>query len=132
MKNLENKRIADKETDIKNFVCIMCPKGCRLKVDVKNGYSVAGNGCSKGAEYGKKEAISPERLLTSTVEIKGGIYSRCPVKTDREIPKPLMFRAMELINAAEVYAPVRRGDIVISDILGTGANIIITKNMDVK
>lgn len=117
---------------VKNLICIMCPKGCRLKVDVKNGYTVTGNACSKGAEYGKKEAINPERILTSTVKIKGAFYSRCPVKTDREIPKPLIFKAMEQINAVEVSAPVKRGDIVIFNILGTGASLIVTKDMEKK
>lgn len=128
--SIELKALKNEEKDrVKNLVCIMCPKGCRLKVDEKNGYSVTGNACSRGAEYGKKELINPERLITSTVKIKGASYSRCPVKTDRDIPKPLIFKAMELINAAEVSAPVRRGEIVIFNILGTGANVIITKDM---
>ena len=38
-----------------NLICIMCPKGCHLKVDEKHDYAVTGNNCPKGAEYGHNE-----------------------------------------------------------------------------
>ena len=37
------------------LTCILCPKGCRLRVDEKNGYAVTGNQCPRGIEYGKTE-----------------------------------------------------------------------------
>ena len=37
---------------------------------------------------------------------------------------------MELINSIEVSAPVRIGDVVIRDIFNSGADVIITKNVD--
>jgi CxxC motif-containing protein len=116
--------------DKKNLVCIMCPKGCRLSVDVKNGYSVSGNACPRGAEYGKKEVTNPTRVVTSTVKITGAMHSRCPVKTDRDIPKPLIQKAIELLNGVELCAPVRSGDIAVPNLLGTGANFVVTKDME--
>ena len=67
---------------MKELVCIVCPKGCRLHVDDENGYTVTGNSCPRGAEYGKNEIQNPTRVLTSTVRLSGGAYRRCPVKTD--------------------------------------------------
>ena len=32
-----------------DLICIVCPKGCHLKVDEENGYKVTGNGCPRGA-----------------------------------------------------------------------------------
>ena len=29
------------------LTCILCPKGCRLRVDEKNGYAVTGNQCPR-------------------------------------------------------------------------------------
>ena len=55
---------------MKELICIVCPKGCHLKVDEENGCAVTGNGCPRGAEYGKSELLHPTRVLTSTV--KGG------------------------------------------------------------
>jgi CxxC motif-containing protein len=98
-------------------------------VDEENGYKVTGNGCPHGAEYGKKELTNPTRVLTSTVKITGASHRRCPVKTDRAIPKGLMFKAMKQLNHIGFSSPVKRGDIVIADLLGTGANLIATKDM---
>jgi CxxC motif-containing protein len=43
--------------------------GCHLKVDENDGYSVTGNTCPRGAEYGYEEATAPKRMVTSTVRI---------------------------------------------------------------
>ena len=59
---------------MKEFICIVCPKGCRLTVD-DNG-NVSGNTCIRGEKYGKQEAIDPKRTLTSTVKIKSKISVR--------------------------------------------------------
>lgn len=114
---------------MKHLICIVCPKGCHLNVDEENGYKVTGNSCPRGAEYGKIELTNPTRVLTSTVKITGAIHRRCPVKTDRAIPKVLMLKAMKKLDGVELASPVERGDIVIEDLLGTGANLIVTKDM---
>ena len=49
---------------MKELVCIVCPKGCRLKVDEANDYAVTGNACPRGAAYGKSEIQNPTRVLT--------------------------------------------------------------------
>ena len=50
---------------MKELICIVCPKGCHLRVDEDNGYAVTGNGCPRGAEYGKIELTHPTRVVTS-------------------------------------------------------------------
>ena len=42
------------------LICIVCPKGCHLKVDEEKDFAVTGNGCPRGAEYGKKGAHEPD------------------------------------------------------------------------
>ena len=66
---------------MKELICIVCPKGCHLKVDEENGYAVTGNSCPRGAEYGKKELVNPTRVITSTVKVEGGALRRVSVKT---------------------------------------------------
>ncbi len=133
MKKLELER---KKTDengvsaVKELVCIMCPRGCRLKVDESKDYAVTGNACPRGAEYGRKEVTNPTRVVTSTVKVEGAVHARCPVKTDRDIPRPLVRKAVALLDGVVLKAPVRRGDKVVSDILGTGASFIATRNME--
>lgn len=114
---------------MKELICIVCPKGCHLKVDEENGYAVTGNSCPRGAEYGKKELVAPTRVITSTVRVTGGLYPRCPVKTDAPIPKELIFKAMALLDSVELTAPVRVGQVVVENVLGTGVNFVSARNL---
>ena len=114
---------------MKELICIVCPKGCHLKVDEENGYAVTGNGCPRGAEYGKVELTNPTRVVTSTVRCMGGTHPRCPVKTDRAIPKGMMFEVMAALDGVELTAPVRVGQVVIENVCGTGANIVAARSL---
>ena len=111
------------------LICINCPKGCRLTVDESNGYAVTGNSCPRGEEYGKQELIHPVRVVTTTVKIAGALHRRVPVKTNAPIPKEKIFAIMEEVSKAQVQSPVHVGDVVISDILGTGADLVICQDM---
>ncbi len=113
----------------KDLVCIVCPIGCHMEVDLDNDYKTEGNQCPRGSVYAKEELTAPKRVVTSTIKIKGGIHNRVPVKTEGSIPKELVFKCMEEINKIEVEAPVKMGDIVLSDVLGTGVDIVATRNM---
>ncbi len=112
-----------------NLVCIICPRGCRLSVDENNGNAVSGNLCSRGAVYALSEVTDSKRTITTTVVIDGCECKRCPVKTDKPISKSLMFEAMNEINKVRISAPVKTGDVVLSNVCGTGVNIISTKTM---
>lgn len=114
---------------MKNLICIVCPKGCHLQVDEDNGYAVTGNSCPRGAEYGKTELLHPTRVLTSTVRVDGGLHRRLPVKTTAPIPKELLFQAMEALNGVTLTAPVTVGQVVIHDLLGTGVDVVATRDM---
>ena len=114
---------------MKELVCIVCPKGCRLKVDEANDYAVTGNACPRGAAYGKSEIQNPTRVLTSTVKITGALYRRCPVKTDNVVPKGKLMEVMQLLNAVELKSPVKIGQVVIENVAGTDANVVVTKDL---
>ena len=115
---------------MKELICIVCPKGCHLSIDEEKGYEVSGNGCTRGIEYGKKEMTNPTRVVTSTIKILGALHSRCPVKTDGDIPKNMVIITVGLLDNVELIAPVHCGDIVIANVLETGANVVVTKDMD--
>ncbi len=111
------------------LICIVCPKGCHLKVDEENGYSVKGNSCPRGAEYGKKELVNPTRVITSTARIENAAYRRIPVKTNSDIPKGKIPEIMEEIAKVTVTAPIHCGDVIIKDVLGLGVDVVATKTM---
>ena len=113
----------------RGLTCIVCPIGCQLSVTIENGAvtEVTGNTCPRGKQYAIDECTNPVRTITTTARTTdGGVI---PVKTDRPIPKELMFECMNEINRAVVTLPAKIGDIVIEDLLGTGANVVITANM---
>lgn len=114
---------------MKELICIVCPQGCHLKVDEENGCAVTGNACPRGAEFGKMELTHPTRVVTSTVRCEGGLYPRCPVKTDRAIPKELIFQVMEALDRVTLTAPVRVGQVVVENVCGTGVNVVATRNL---
>ncbi len=109
----------------RKMTCINCPLGCSLEVLVNDmDIQITGNKCKRGMEYGINEIKDPRRILTSTMRLTGGDRPLIPVKTDREIPKKFIFEAMKLINQMTITAPVKTGDILIENILGTGSNIV--------
>lgn len=116
------------------FTCIICPSSCVIKVRVEEGRvrEVSGNLCVKGEEYVKKELLSPERGLTSTVKVAGGVLKLVSVRTSRQIPKDKIMEVMDDISTVEVAAPIGIGDVIVRDVAGTGADIIATRGVDSK
>ncbi len=114
---------------MKNLICIVCPIGCHLNIDVEDNYKVTGNACPRGEKYGKEELLTPKRVVTSTVKIKGALYERIPVKTNSAIPKEKIFQCMELLNKLELISPVKMGDVVIENIFDLGIDIVTTRDM---
>ena len=115
----------------KEIVCIVCPTGCRIQVrgPDEEHRAVSGNECKRGEEYALKEATDPRRTLITTVRIDHGTLRRLPVRTNREIPKRGIFPCMEVINRVRVEAPVEVGQVIVTDILGTGADVVATRSM---
>lgn len=118
---------------IKELTCIGCPIGCSLTVKLEDGKveSVEGNECKIGLRYAHTECTNPTRMLTSVVKIRNGEFNMMPVKTDKEIPKDLIFEAVNLLYNIVVDAPIEVGDIIVKDILGTGVNFIATRKSDI-
>ena len=116
---------------LREFTCIMCPLGCSLEVTEENGQviDVKGNTCPKGREYAVQEVTAPMRNIASSIKIDGGELPLASVRLSAPIPKKDIFRAMEEIRKVHLTAPVYIGDVVISHLLGTEADVIVTKNV---
>ena len=112
----------------KELICIVCPRGCHLHVDEES-FQVTGNGCEKGMEYGRNELLHPTRVVCSTVKLQSKELCRCPVKTDRPVPKDKMLDVMSFINKVEAKAPVHIGQVLGENIAGTTAKLVVTRNI---
>lgn len=112
----------------KNIICVSCPLGCPMTVEIENGevISVKGNTCKRGDAYARTEITNPMRSLTTSVKVEGGVHPVVPVKSAGPVPKDKMFDCMKEINAVSVKAPVKIGDVVIENILGLGVDIVAT------
>ena len=113
---------------MKELTCIVCPRGCRLTIDDE--LNVTGNFCPRGAQYAKDELTNPKRMITSFVRVKNRKDTVVSVKTSVAIPKGMIFEVMDAINKVGVNAPTHIGDVAIKNVLDTGADIIITKNIE--
>lgn len=111
------------------MVCIGCPKGCRLCVDVDNDYKVTGNSCNVGAEYGRNELKNPTRVLTTTVRIKNAIHHQLPVHSSAPLPKAMLIEAVKALKDIEVSSPVKVDEVIVKNILDTGIDIVSSRNM---
>lgn len=112
------------------LICINCPMGCRLTVALEDGAvtSVSGNLCPLGADYAKQEAVCPMRVLTSLMRARGD-GKPFSVKSDRPVPRSLLFNCVAEIYKTRPIPPLACGDVVIANICGTGANIVSTQDV---
>ena len=114
-----------------NLICIGCPLGCPLVVEMEGRevVSVSGNTCKNGEKYAQKELTNPTRIVTSTVRVVGGTLGMVSVKTSSDIPKGKIFDCVKALKDVEVIAPVKIGDVIVENVAGTGVNVIATKNV---
>lgn len=113
----------------RELICIVCPRGCALSCELGEGgevLSVSGNLCPRGKGYAIKECTNPERVVTSTVRCKDGGVVSC--KTSAAVPKGLMLDIMKIINTTVAENDVKIGDVIIKNVLETGADIVATSN----
>ena len=111
----------------RELVCIVCPKGCNMKITLTDDgrvEKVEGNTCKRGVAYAEDECTHPKRTVTSTLRCEGGEI--VPVKTSATVPKELVFEVMKAINATLAPSDARIGDVVIKNVLDTGADVVIT------
>ena len=94
----------------RTLTCISCPLGCDLEAEVVGDtVTVTGNRCDKGVAYAKAEILNPQRVVTSNILVEGGICPLVSVKTS---------------------APIRIGQILIRNLLGTGIDVIATREVE--
>ncbi|MBQ9123025.1 MAG: DUF1667 domain-containing protein [Lachnospiraceae bacterium] len=120
--------------ETRELTCICCPLGCSLTATMEQSgeITVTGNTCPRGAEYAKTEWLDPRRVVTSTVVVTGqkeGEEAMVSVKTKQAIPKDKMMDCIRELADVSLKAPVRIGDVVITNVAGTGVDVIATKDI---
>ena len=113
---------------MKEFICIICPRGCQLKVD--DNMNVTGNFCPRGKDYAISEITDPRRTITTTIRVINREDTLVSVKTSAPVPKGMIFKVMEVIDTLSINAPCKIGDIAKANILDLGIDILVTKEIE--
>ena len=115
----------------KELICIGCPMGCNLTVEMDGGQvvSVNGNTCKRGDDYARKELTDPRRIVTSTVPVAGGNLPVVSVKTASDIPKGKIRECLCALKGVTLTAPVQIGDVIVENVADTGVDVIATKSI---
>jgi CxxC motif-containing protein len=117
--------------ETRKIICTSCPVGCELTVtfDDEKVIEVEGNACKLGIDYAEQEIFDPRRMVASTVKVKNGYHPLVPVYTEKPVPKPKIFDVLAEIRKVEVEAPVKINDIIIENVVGTGINVIASRDL---
>ncbi|WP_448523112.1 DUF1667 domain-containing protein [Pseudothermotoga sp.] len=116
---------------MEKIVCVLCPMGCKIKYNAVDGKIVAveGNRCPRGLSYLEEELKEPKRIVPTSVRVVNGELPLASVKTSKPIPKRLIPKFMELVKQVQIEAPVKAGDVVMKNVLDTGADVVATRSV---
>ena len=113
------------------ITCINCPVGCRMTVEMSgNGafISASGNACPRGERYAAQECTCPTRVITAVLPVVGTSVP-LSVKTSLPVPKDRISEIMGILSKTVISPPVAIGDVLIADVLHTGADVVATRNI---
>lgn len=115
----------------REFICITCPVGCTLHAIIEGDelIEVDGGQCRRGVDFVREELTDPRRMLTTTVQVEGGILPLVPVRSEEPLPKALVLDVARALRNVVLNAPVAQHQVVLEDALGSGVNIITSRGI---
>lgn len=115
---------------MKDLICIVCPNGCRMQAQLKEGrIEVRGNKCRRGEQFAFAELTRPMRTVCTIVNTADPEIPVIPVRVNGEIPKDMIVPVMREIKKVTVEEPVRRGDVLLPNVLNLGVDVIATSSV---
>ncbi len=116
---------------IDRLTCVLCPVGCELEVerDAAGGLGVRGNQCEKGIPFAEEEVLHPQRNLATSVPIRGTATKMVSVRLSGPVLREMLFPILAEIAKLRPEAPVRRGQVLIANVLGAGVDVIATRTV---
>ncbi|QTX32069.1 DUF1667 domain-containing protein [Aminithiophilus ramosus] len=119
---------------LREFVCVVCPNGCLLSLEISAEkpaklLSLSGQGCPRGEIWARQEIENPLRTIASSVLVADGDFPLVSVRTDAPIPLASVPAVMAEIRRLSVEAPVRIGDVLLAGPAGTACNVIATRSV---
>ena len=69
------------------------------------------------------------RTVCSCVKLEDSNIAMLPVRTNGDVPKAKIAEVMSEIHKKIIKAPVKTGDVIISNVAGTSVDVIATRDM---
>jgi len=112
------------------LTCILCPVGCELEVErAGDDLEVRGNQCEKGISFAEEEILHPMRNLATSIPLRGTASQMVSVRLNGPVPRDKIFPILAEIAGLRPEPPIRRGKVLIPNVLGTGADVIATRTV---
>jgi CxxC motif-containing protein len=136
---------------LSELTCIVCPIGCSLSIreNADGSLAVSGNRCPRGVAYAVEELRSPKRMVTATCRLVSAVACgddgslpeppgrqglcdprRVPVRSSAPCPKERVPDLLAAIYAKTVQVPIKCGDLVIENWMGTGIDVVASRSLE--
>ena len=125
----------------RELTCVTCPQSCRLLAEggSREELVVTGNRCKRGLAYALEEIFDPKRVVTATMSIAPDsrvaraavvdLPQRLPCRTRTAFPRERIPELLALIARSEARLPLRGGEVLLPDLLGSGIDLIATRSL---
>ena len=115
----------------RTITCTVCPQGCEIEAEFTcaEDIVVKGFSCRRGERYAKDECLAPKRVFTSSVRIDAPGRRMLPVRTKDPIAKEMLLPCAEEVRRIHMEGPVKVGDVIRKDFLGTGADLVASMTL---
>jgi len=116
----------------REFVCIICPNSCQLKVEYegKTIKKIIGAQCAKGEAFVRNEITNPLRVFTGSIKVTKGYFKLVSVKTPSPIPKKYLKNIGKLTHSLEIEAPVEIGQRIAKNLLNKKIDLVATRKVN--
>jgi CxxC motif-containing protein len=116
---------------VDRLTCVLCPVGCELEVlkGPAGEPSVKGNQCDQGVPFALEEILRPKRNLATSVPVRGTAAKMVSVRLSGPVARDMIFPILAEIAPLRPETPVRRGQVLIANVLGTGVDVIATRTV---
>jgi len=116
--------------EVERLTCVLCPVGCEIDVGrTERGLDIRGSVCEKGIDFATEEILYPKRNLATSVPVKGTEARMVSVRLTDRVPRDKVFEVLAEIAKLRPELPVERGQVLIKNVSGTGADVIATRTV---
>ena len=110
------------------LTCLLCPAAASSRSRGRGRRRSPRPRVRKGV-FAVEEVLHPMRNLATSVPVRGP-RTMVSVRLSAPVPRDRIFPVLAAISRLRPEAPVRRGQVLIADVLGTGVDVIATRTQD--